>query len=172
MNMSRLKKTQTQSDASQEDLDEENSPSFLELRKEIDLMIKSIPKGINPEEYRTACAVITGTMSGKSLSDVVRYYSLDVLIAKYWASQFNLLSKTTTEKQRRGSKTFTLEMFIKANIGKTFKSADILKECNITNPTLYNFINSNRGYFKKVGRGLYEIVDYSAERAKEKNARS
>jgi hypothetical protein len=33
-------------------------------------------------------------------------------------------------------------------------------------PTFYNFYNANMGYFKKVKRGSFEILDPRQERAK------
>lgn len=154
-----------------DDQEDEFSESFIDLRKRIDSLVKSIPAGTTGEDYRAACSVITGTLNGRSLNETVKYYSLDQLSAGYWWKHFNFGETPTKERRKRGSKTASLESFIKNNFNKTFSSTDILKECNITAPTFYNFLNKNRGFFKKVGRGKYLIVDMDSERNKEKNVR-
>jgi hypothetical protein len=44
----------------------------------------------------------------------------------------------------------------------------MIEELGITLPTFYNFFNNNRAYFKKVGRGKFEILNPEEERRKEK----
>lgn len=132
-------------------------------------MIKMIPKKSSQEDYRVAASIISGYYSNKSLLETIRYYSLDSLIAKNWWEFFGFHAAFGDENRaKKGSKSLALESFVKENVGKTFKSNEILTICDITNPTLYNYINANRGAFKKVGRGLYEILDSSEERSKAK----
>jgi hypothetical protein len=153
----------------EDSLDQEITPSFIEASNTITKLINSIPKDIVGEDYRIACCVVTGCLRGRSLSELIKYYSVDNDRALYWWDHFGFSNIAVTEKKKRGQKTATLESFVKSNIGKTYKSTEILALCNITNPTLYNFINANRGYFKKVGRGQYEIVDMESQRVKEKS---
>ena len=58
---------------------------------------------------------------------------------------------------------------IKANIGETLLSSDIIEKCGISTPTFYNYMNANRGQFKRVSRGSYLIMDPSKERKEAKN---
>jgi predicted DNA-binding transcriptional regulator AlpA len=44
----------------------------------------------------------------------------------------------------------------------------VVDASGISMPTFYNFYNANRGYFKKVKRGQFEIIDPNAEREKDK----
>lgn len=132
--------------------------------QEAEKLIQKIPKGISPESHRAACSVVTGIRDGKSLKEIAAYYWLPDELAQEWWDYFNFSEVGPTEKKKRGSKTAKLDAFIKQNIGKTYKSNDIISMCEITTPTLYNYINANRGFFKKVGRGNYLIIDPSIER--------
>jgi hypothetical protein len=144
----------------------------MEIRKKIEVLVKTIPSGISPEDHRTACSVISGAMNNKTYKEIVKYYSLSASLSEKWWGYFNFGDIEFREKNKRGSKSSSLDSFVKSNFGNIYKSSDIVKICNITNPTLYNFINANRGYFKKVSRGEYQIIDADSERIKEKNAKS
>lgn len=89
-------------------------------------------------------------------------------MAERWWNRFNFSDVAPEEKKRRGGKTAKLDEYIKSNFGKTLKSNDIIEQCEITTPTLYNYINSNRHFFKKVARGTYLILDPEAERKEAK----
>jgi len=132
-------------------------------------LIQSLPKPISPEDHRTACSIITGVRDGKTLSQSISYYSLSHDLANKWWDFFNFSEVRPVEKKKRGAKTSKLDQFIKSNIGKTLKSTDIINMCEITTPTLYNYINANRGFFKKVSRGTYEIIDPQQERKEAKS---
>lgn len=135
----------------------------------VNRMIKLIPAKTSQEDYRVACSIISGFYSNKSLLETIKYYSIDQLEAKKWWEFFSFHSAFGNEsKPKRGSKNQMLDSFVKENIGKTFKSSEIVVLCDITNPTLYNYITANRGAFKKVGRGLYEILDPNEERSRAK----
>jgi len=127
-------------------------------------LIQSLPRPISPEDNRTACSVITGVRDGKTLSQIISYYSLSHDLAQKWWNKFNFSEVSPVEKKKRGAKTSKLDAFIKENIGKTLKSNEIIEKCEITTPTLYNYINANRGFFKKVSRGTYEILNPEVER--------
>lgn len=137
--------------------------------QEAEKLIKRIPRGISQEENRTACSVVTGVKDGKSLKEIKTYYWLSDELANKWWDFFNFSDTSVIEKKKRGSKTSKLDSYIKSNIGKTLKSNEIIEQCEITTPTLYNYINANRGYFKKVSRGCYLIVDPAQERKAEKS---
>jgi hypothetical protein len=132
-------------------------------------LIQSLPRPISPEDNRTACSIITGVRDGKTLSQIISYYSLSHDLAQKWWDKFNFSEIRPIEKKKRGAKTSKLDSFIKDNIGKTLKSNEIIEKCEITTPTLYNYINANRGFFKKVSRGTYLIIDPTQERKAEKS---
>jgi len=137
--------------------------------QEAEKLIQKIPRGISPESHRAACSIVTGVKDGKSLKEIITYYWLSNELAQEWWDLFKFSEVRPLEKKKRGAKTSKLDVFVKSNIGKTIKSADIIEQCEITTPTLYNYINSNRGYFKKVSRGCYLIVDPVEERKAEKS---
>lgn len=140
--------------------------------RNVNKMINTLPKPIDQEEYRTAASIISGFYSNKTLNEIIKHYSLSKESSYKWWNYFGFNSnQTNNNKAKKGSKSSSLDSFVKENIGKTFKSNEILSICDITNPTLYNYINANRGYFKKVGRGLYEIIDASEERSKVKKVK-
>lgn len=132
--------------------------------QEAEKLIQRIPRGISPESHRAACSIVTGVKDGKSLKEIVTYYWLSNELAQEWWDFFNFSEVRPLEKKKRGAKTSKLDGFIKSNIGKTLKSTEIIDQCEITTPTLYNYINANRGYFKKVSRGTYTIIDPNLER--------
>lgn len=138
--------------------------SFQEAEK----LINKIPQNIDNEDRRAACSVITGVRDDKPLSDIIKYYWLPEETAKKWWDFFGFSDIKATERKKRGIKTAKLDSFIKSNIGKTFTSNELIEKCEITTPTLYNYINANRGYFKKISRGTYLILDPEAERKQEK----
>lgn len=132
--------------------------------QEAEKLIQRIPSNISPESRRAACSIITGVKDGKSLKEITTYYWLSNELAQEWWDFFNFSDVRPVEKKKRGAKTSKLDIFIKSNIGKTLKSTEIIEQCEITTPTLYNYINANRGYFKKVSRGTYEIINPDLER--------
>lgn len=66
--------------------------------------------------------------------------------------------------RKRSSKKNEIFEFLKGNIGEVLTPIEIAEACEISMPTMYNFINSNIGWFKKIKRGVYEIVDADEER--------
>lgn len=137
--------------------------------QEAEKLFKRIPRGISPESHRAACSVVTGVKDGKSLKEITTYYWLSNELAQEWWDFFNFSEVRPLEKKKRGAKTSKLDIFIKSNIGKTLKSTEIIDQCEITTPTLYNYINANRGFFKKVSRGQYLIIDPAEQRKSDKS---
>jgi hypothetical protein len=131
-------------------------------------LIQNLPKQISQEDRRTACSIVIGVRDGKTLSQIISYYSLSHELSNKWWDYFNFSEVRPIEKKKRGAKTSKLDTFIKQNIGKTLKSNEIIEMCEITTPTLYNYINANRGFFKKVSRGTYEIIDPQQQRREAK----
>ena len=83
----------------------------------------------------------------------------------YWWNHFGFseeMSKPT--KKRSKNKSADIFNYLKEKTGKEITVKQFTEECSISSPTAYKFINENVGWFKKVKRGVYEIVDGDEER--------
>lgn len=136
---------------------------------EVEKLIASVPRSSTPEDHRAAASVAIGARDDKSLADIIKYYGINKELAVKWWTFFGFDDGAKLEKKKRGSKSSTLESFINLNIGQTVSSADIIEKCEISTPTFYNFLNANRGFFRKVSRGMYMILDPNQERKEAKN---
>lgn len=125
----------------------------------------------NSELGRAGYCIITGYYHQKSLHEICSFYSVSEEDAKYWWSEFGFNSSMANNIKKRSSKKSEMFEFLKGNIGESLTPAEIAEACEISMPTMYNFINSNIGWFKKIKRGVYEIVDADEERKKEKSSR-
>ncbi len=135
--------------------------------KDISEFLKQLPKDIDPEEWRMISASLTGLRDGMSPREVAGYYN----ISKDFVIDFYSKNNATVEKSERGSrkkKQSNMIDFLKSNVGKTVTPKEVAEAVNISLPTFYNFFNANRGYFKKIKRGEFEIVDPSEIRKEEK----
>jgi predicted XRE-type DNA-binding protein len=119
-----------------------------------------------PELGRAGLCVVTGYFNEKSLLEICNFYSITKEDAQYWWNEFGFDKSMAKPVKKRSNKKEEIIYFIKQNIGETLTPAEIAEACEISMPTMYNFINSNIGYFKKVKRGVYEIVDAENERRK------
>jgi len=135
--------------------------------KDISEFLKQLPRDIDPEEWRMIAASLTGLRDGMSPKEVAGYYN----ISKDFVVDFYNKNNATVEKSERGSrkkKQSNMIEFLKSNVGKTITPKEFAEAVNISLPTFYNFFNANRGYFKKIKRGEFEIVDPSEIRKEEK----
>lgn len=123
-----------------------------------------ISEDIQGEERRAAYAVITGYREGKSVKQIVSYYSLDEKLVTDWWTRFSLSEPTATTTGKRGRKSKNIISYVESNIGKTVTPKQVAEEAGISLPTFYNFFNANRGYFKKIKRGEFEIINPNTER--------
>jgi hypothetical protein len=137
-------------------------------QKEVESLLAKVPREASHEDHRAAASVAIGVRDDKTLSEIIKYYWLPEDLAKKWWTEFGFDNTAVVERKKRGSKTASLDAFVKANIGKTFNSSEIIEQCGITTPTFYNYMNANRGFFKKSGRGIYSIVDPTQERMQAK----
>lgn len=138
--------------------------------QEVEKYIARVPRTESPESQRTAASIVVGIKDGKTLTEIVKYYWLNEDLANRWWNEFGFGDLAPAERKKRGGKTSALDLFVKDNIGNTIKSSEIIEKCGITTPTFYNYMNANRGYFKKAGRGLYTIIDPSKERLEAKKS--
>jgi hypothetical protein len=136
-------------------------------RQQLDQEIKNINRNLDQESRRTISAILTGNHYEMSLTETINYYNLNQELAnEFWKNyNFDIEMK---EKKKRGSKSSSIKAFLENNVGKTISGKDMVEELGITLPTFYNFFNNNRAYFKKVGRGNFEILNPEEERRKEK----
>lgn len=135
-------------------------------RTQIDEYIKEIPKDIDADERRAAYATITGFAEDKSVNEICSYYSLNSETVSHWINYFNLASTKSQKSGKKSGKTKTIQDYLSNNIGKTVNFTKMAEEIGVSAPTVYNFYNANRSYFKKVSRGNFEILDPKAERTK------
>jgi hypothetical protein len=138
-------------------------------RNQLDQIVKSLPKTLSSDEWRTAASVATGAHHDKSLLETIKFYSLNKDLAMFWWEKFDLKSEKPLEVIAKKSKPKkALTDFVKINIGSSITAQTLADKCSVSLPTVYSFITSNRGWFKKTGRGLYEIIDSDKEREKVK----
>jgi hypothetical protein len=135
-------------------------------RAQIDQYIKDIPAGIGAEERRAAYATITGFSEGKGVNEICTYYTLNPDTVERWMNFFNFTSTKGKTSGKRSSKSAAIEKFLLENAGKQVNFAELAGQLSVSVPTVYNFYNANRLYFRKLGRGNFEILDPKAERAK------
>lgn len=132
-------------------------------------LIKNLPKNLSSEEWRTAACVVTGFSYGRTLKQITEFYSLKFDEAKSWWDEFNFSEVSSPESSpKKKNKKNKLSKFIESNIGKVLSTKEMIEAAEVSQPTLYKFINDNRSNFRKVGRGIYEIVDTKKIREEEK----
>lgn len=122
-----------------------------------------------PERGRAGYCVITGYYDNKTLSEVCAYYMISEEDGLYWWNHFGFSEEMSKPTQKR-SKNRNADIFnyLKEKTGEEITVKQFTEECSISSPTAYKFINENVGWFKKVKRGIYEIVDGDEERRKAK----
>lgn len=118
-----------------------------------------------------ACSVIVGVRDEKTLSEIIKYYWLPEEDAKTWWEFYGFDNVTKRERKKRNNKASAIDQFVKSNIGKTLKTSDIISATGVTSPTFYNYLNANRGWFKKEGKGSYTIINPDELRKEEKSSR-
>lgn len=130
--------------------------------------IAMIPSDSTGEDRRAAYSVITGIKDDKNMAQIATYYSVSEELVLKWYNFFSLEDRSVSTKGRRGRKGKDLTNYVKTNFGKTITPKLVVEELGISLPTFYNFYNANRGFFKKVKRGEFQIVDPSIERSASK----
>jgi len=122
----------------------------------------------NPERTRAGCCVATGYYNEKSLPEICAYYQVSQDDGLYWWEYFGFNSELAKPAKRKKRKQSDIFAFLKENSGKKITVKQLVEECSISSPTAYKFINENPGWFKKVKRGVYEVVNADEERRKAK----
>lgn len=140
--------------------------STKEFDQIFDRLIFSLPEETRLTDYRVAAAVIYGYYKGWSPSKTCRYYNVTEEEYKKYSSLFKFEQREVNTKMKTGrkSKQENIVSFLTGNVGKIVTPAQVAEDVNISLPTFYNFYNANRGYFRKVKRGQFEIIDPKTER--------
>lgn len=137
-------------------------------QKEIDEILRSLPKSTDPEVWKDISSALIGFREGKSAKETSTYYNISLDFVNECWNKYNLMSNVKKEIGKRSAKAANIKTFLRDNIGKTITPKDVVDATNISMPTFYNFYNSNRAYFKKVKRGQFQVLDPSSEREKAK----
>lgn len=120
---------------------------------------KRIPLDIKGEDRRAAYSTIAGCRDGKTVKEICSYYSVSEDLVNKWIQYLNIETGTRQVGKKRGRKSTDLTQYVKSNVGKTISAKSISEELGISLPTFYNFYNANRGFFKKIKRGEFEILN-------------
>lgn len=139
---------------------------FSELEKMYDTFIAKIDLSI-PDMERTAGAVFYGYHKSWTLPKIVTYYNVNKDLAANAWSLFGFKEKGGSKVNKTRSKKEVIATYLKQNVGQIVTPAKVSQDVQISLPTFYNFYNANRHFFRKTGRGQFEILNPEAERAKE-----
>lgn len=135
--------------------------------QEITAILANIPRDTDAEVVRYIACCLNGIRDTLSIREVSAYYSVPIeFVSDYYSkNQFEIQKEGKGSRKRKSS---DINTFIKNNIGREITPAQFSEEVGISLPTFYNYFNANRGWFKKIKRGLFEIVDAEATRQSEK----
>jgi hypothetical protein len=120
-----------------------------------------------PEMERTGSAVFYGFHKNWNLQKIITYYNLNKNLASSVWSTFGFKQKGGTKVNKTRSKKEVITAYLKQNVGQIITPAKLSEDVQISLPTFYNFYNANRQFFRKTGRGQFEILNPEAERSRE-----
>ena len=140
-----------------EDNDFTRTPEFNKVYQNLISLVK-------PDNHREAASVIYGHYKQWSPSKTAKYYNISEEIYEKYADMFNFKERMVKQMTRRKSKQDNIVNFLNGNVGKIVTPVQLATDVQISLPTFYNFYNANRGYFKKVKRGHFEILNPKEER--------
>ena len=140
-----------------EDNDFTRTPEFNKVYQNLILLVK-------PDNHREAASVIYGHYKQWSPSKTAKYYNISEEIYEKYADMFNFKERMVKQMTGRKSKQDNIVNFLNGNVGKVVTPVQLATDVQISLPTFYNFYNANRGYFKKVKRGHFEILNPKEER--------
>lgn len=139
---------------------------FKELEKIYDTFIGKLDLSI-PEMERTGGAVFYGYHKNWNLPKIITYYNLNKDLAVNAWSLFGFKERGGVKVNKTRSKKEVITAYLKQNVGQIVTPAKVSEDVQISLPTFYNFYNANRHFFKKTGRGQFEVLNPEAERARE-----
>ena len=147
-----------------EELFEEENNDFTRT-PEFNKIYQNLIALVKPDDHREAASVIYGHYKEWSPSKTAKYYNLSEEIYEKYAEMFNFKERMVKQMTGRKSKQDNIVNFLNGNVGKVVTPVQLATDVQISLPTFYNFYNANRGYFKKVKRGHFEILNPKEERA-------
>jgi len=139
---------------------------FPELEKIYDVFMAKLDLSI-PEMERTGSSVFYGYHKNWTLPKIITYYNLNTNLASQVWSMFEFKQKGGVKMNKTRSKKEVITAYLKQNVGQIITPAKVSEDVQISLPTFYNFYNANRHFFKKTGRGQFEILNPEIERSKE-----
>ena len=119
---------------------------------------------VKPDNHREAASVIYGHYKEWSPARTAKYYNISEESYEKYADMFNFKERMVKQMTGRKSKQDNIVNFLNGNVGKVVTPVQLATDVQISLPTFYNFYNANRGYFKKVKRGHFEILNPKEER--------
>ena len=119
---------------------------------------------VKPDHHREAASVIYGHYKEWSPAKTAKYYNISEESYEKYADMFNFKERMVKQMTGRKSKQDNIVNFLNGNVGKVVTPVQLATDVQISLPTFYNFYNANRGYFKKVKRGHFEILNPKEER--------
>ena len=147
-----------------EELFEEENNDFTRT-PEFNKVYQNLIALVKPDDHREAASVIYGHYKEWSPSKTAKYYNLSEEIYEKYADMFKFKERMVKQMTGRKSKQDNIVNFLNGNVGKVVTPVQLATDVQISLPTFYNFYNANRGYFKKVKRGHFEILNPKEERA-------
>jgi predicted transcriptional regulator len=121
-----------------------------------------------PELGRAGYCVAIGYFNEKSLKEICAYYQVSEEDALYWWEYFGFDKNKAQPERKRRTKQNDIFTYLKDHVDEEITVKKLSEDCNISNPTAYKFLGDNAGWFKKVKRGVYQVVNAEEER---KNAK-
>lgn len=147
-----------------EELFEEENNDFTRT-PEFNKIYQNLIALVKPDDHREAASVIYGHYKEWSPSKTAKYYNISEEIYEKYADMFKFKERMVKQMTGRKSKQDNIVNFLNGNVGKVVTPVQLATDVQISLPTFYNFYNANRGYFKKVKRGHFEILNPKEERA-------
>jgi len=127
--------------------------------------ITAILEKTSSEDYREVASALTGAKNQMSLAETAKFYGVpSSFVKEVWEKHGLSDPNSTASEGKRSRKSGIIESYLKENIGKTITPQDLVAATGISMPTFYNYYNANRGSFKKIKRGQFEIIDPNKER--------
>lgn len=125
----------------------------------------SLMKNVSNPDSRAASSVIYGYYKGWTASKTIAFYGIHEKDYDRFSILFNFKERTVKKMTGRKSKQNNIVNFLNGNVGKVVTPVQMAEAVSISLPTFYNFKNANRGYFKQVKRGHFEILNPQVERS-------
>jgi hypothetical protein len=133
-------------------------------------ILKESKTGVDPyqlsEKSRAGYSLVTGLFYEKTLKEISSFYAVSMPEIDYWMDMLEIDIEVKRFKEKK--KKNPIDEWIKENIDNEVTAKQISENCGVSLPTVYSYISSNIGWFKKIRRGIYLVIDAEKERLKAK----